>query len=243
MKAGFFIRLKLLAIAVTAFALVGCAEDVAVKPSSSTLDSGLLLNMPFNGNFQDEGPLALTSSSTSTPTLTADRHGNMFSAYDFTGASSNFIEVAHVPELSPPVYSQSVWFAINNIGVTRQDFLIGKGVSYEIHTSGATTDDIRVISAGFPDAYLDSATGTITAGWHHVVATYDGVTIQIYYDGALLIEQSGYASIVDNTLNTTNLFLGIRAGGGGLPLDGQLDDVRMYNRVLSAAEVAALYNM
>ena len=86
---------------------------------------------------------------------------------------------------------------------------------------------------------------TVTDGnWHHVVGTYDNVTSRIYIDGILSastpVGGGSYAGY-----DQPNVFL----GGLGHPnahgaayYVGALDDFQLYDRALSAAEVATLYN-
>jgi hypothetical protein len=86
---------------------------------------------------------------------------------------------------------------------------------------------------------LDSSASYPTNGntWVHVVATYDGATIRMYINGVLDNSKNDQFSIAVN-----NLGLGIGAQDDGFrPLDGALDDVRVYSQALSAAEVQALY--
>jgi len=75
--------------------------------------------------------------------------------------------------------------------------------------------------------------------WHHIVGTYDGLIQKIYVNGELKSSQSVSITPV------TTYDLGIGAClfcGPGQFTKGVLDDVRIYNRALSAAEVAAIYN-
>lgn len=87
-----------------------------------------------------------------------------------------------------------------------------------------------------------SATAPIPAvnQWHHVVCVGDGTSIKIYIDGRLA-STGGMATA--NYGTSTSPF---RIGGGGI-LDasgnfftGQIDDVRIYERALSAAEIGEL---
>jgi len=77
--------------------------------------------------------------------------------------------------------------------------------------------------------------------WHHWVGTYDANTniIKLYRDG--LLENSG---IMDGDyVGTGNLSIGATGGaGGGYLFKGQIDDVRIYDRVLSSEEVKYHYN-
>jgi hypothetical protein len=70
--------------------------------------------------------------------------------------------------------------------------------------------------------------------WASVIGTYDGAVLNEYVNGLLVASQPG----VFPALNTTSDFFIGRLVSGNLPFDGGIDDVRVYNRVLSAAEIA-----
>jgi hypothetical protein len=84
-----------------------------------------------------------------------------------------------------------------------------------------------------------TADGTYTDGeWHHLVATAaSGGELALYVDG----EPKGTRAI-DGPLYTGpgQTWIG-RSPGQDRPLNGAVDDVRIYDRVLSPAEVTALY--
>lgn len=87
---------------------------------------------------------------------------------------------------------------------------------------------------GFSDPTL-----LTTNAWHHVFVTYDGAEIRAYIDGVL----TGY-NLATGTLQwvgtTNNFFLGTTYDTSGEKFHGLLDDMRVYNRALSEAEVASL---
>ena len=69
-----------------------------------------------------------------------------------------------------------------------------------------------------------------------MAATYDGTTIKLYVNGSLQSSQNAYFQIGVN-----NAGLGLGAQDDGIsPMSGRLDDVLLYNRALTAAEIAAL---
>ena len=74
---------------------------------------------------------------------------------------------------------------------------------------------------------------------YHIVGTWDGVTDdgQLYVDGQL---DSSTETDYNNTATGTLVFFD--RSGTSDPWDGELYDVRIYNRVLSAAEILTLYN-
>lgn len=81
--------------------------------------------------------------------------------------------------------------------------------------------------------------------WHHLCATWDGTDgaggISLYLNG---VSVSSATYVVTGTSNDAANNLNIGAGSGATDQfhDGGLDDVRIYNRVLSSSEVLMLYN-
>lgn len=71
--------------------------------------------------------------------------------------------------------------------------------------------------------------------WHQVVATYDGIAARIFIDGQLHAEQAYAESPV---LSAGPLTIG--GGCGESPLNGSIDEVRIYNRAFSIDEIAVL---
>ena len=79
---------------------------------------------------------------------------------------------------------------------------------------------------------------TIEEGkWYHVVGTYDGSEMRLYVNGELKDTKSVSGSIITNDAPVSI---------GRLPAydywNGTIDEVRIYNRALSAEEISDLYN-
>ena len=89
---------------------------------------------------------------------------------------------------------------------------------------------------------VDYSTGGIAAlslnTWSHLAATYDGTTIRLYVNGV----EAGTAAGAGALPESANP---LRIGGNavwGEYFKGRIDEVRIYNRALSAAEITADMN-
>lgn len=86
--------------------------------------------------------------------------------------------------------------------------------------------------------------------WHHVAAVYDGTDKILYVDGAEVartVNAHGGAALGENIVRYGFIGDGSEAGtfdGGrnNLYYDGQYDEIRLYEGVLSADQIAAEYN-
>ena len=74
-------------------------------------------------------------------------------------------------------------------------------------------------------------------GWHHIAITYDGSYVRAYVDGVEL--NSG--NFTD--LNTTDSGIEFGRSRGSSYSNTVIDEVRIYNRTLSADEVTRLYKL
>lgn len=113
---------------------------------------------------------------------------------------------------------------------------------YELSLSSSGKVFVRFNQKSSDNAFrVDSTTSYPSNGstWMHVAATYDGATIKLYINGNL--NASKNASL---TIGTNSVGLGLGAEDSGVaPFKGQLDDVRIYNHVLTDAEVKTLSDL
>ncbi len=87
------------------------------------------------------------------------------------------------------------------------------------------------------DTYgLFGATTLSLNQWHHVAGTWDGVTARVYVNGVI---DGSWARAAPIGIDTRPVFLGGRSGATDIT-SGPVDDVRFYERALTAGEVASL---
>lgn len=76
------------------------------------------------------------------------------------------------------------------------------------------------------------------SGWHNLLGVYDGVNVTLYWDG----EEKAFTPLTGNTTNESfSVLFGDHSGGSSLPLSGSIRSARIYNRALSAEEIAWSY--
>ena len=89
---------------------------------------------------------------------------------------------------------------------------------------------------------IEQAVADVADGnWHHVVCTYSNQVLQLYYDGQLKQEKATHNAL--NIADGSEFVIGNNdpRNASTHNYDGDIDDVQVYNRVLSAAEVADEY--
>ncbi len=82
--------------------------------------------------------------------------------------------------------------------------------------------------------YLDSGRTPTVGQWQHVAATYDGAVARIYIDGV----ETASAPFTGNVGDSNTWRVGAFGSPAGGFFDGLVDNVRIYDRALSASEIA-----
>lgn len=201
---------------------------------------GLVAYYPFNGNTNDESGLGGPAGTVTRATLDRDRCGRANSAYRFPGVSS----IVMAPNARLPVGAAprtlALWVNTTDRSAADYHTIANWGEGVRLHRFGLALDRERLLfTAELVGVY---ATTSPTDGrWRLLVATYDGVTVEVSVDGAV----EGRMALALDTVRQQLVF-----GRAVLDLEasalqyytGLIDDVRIYNRVLTPTELTALYN-
>ena len=108
-------------------------------------------------------------------------------------------------------------------------------------SDGAPVLRFRLKAGGTTDTVI-ATSGVITENqWIHIVAVYDGSSMKLYKDGVEVGNRAKSGSInIDNTVST---WIGGNPPSATVrPWDGQIDEVKVYGRALSSAEVSTMAN-
>ncbi|MEK7174650.1 MAG: LamG domain-containing protein, partial [Patescibacteria group bacterium] len=127
----------------------------------------------------------------------------------------------------------SFWMKADTVSTGYRDLVgISAGDPTRFHLN--TTDNSIIWYSVYGGSSIYSGVIPQVGVWYHVVGTHDGQTANVYVDGILKSSSTSSGTSFTST--------GLRVGADTEVFDGQIDDVRIYNRALSAAEISALYN-
>lgn len=112
---------------------------------------------------------------------------------------------------------------------------------FYVDTSGANRLKFRGGGVGGDTCVVDLAGNVTNSQWNHFAVTTTGTSGKIYVNGVLKKDDTVVA-IVDGTTAGTNDILLSTYDGTLYPFNGKMDDVRIYNRVLSASDIMELAN-
>ncbi|WP_345141781.1 LamG-like jellyroll fold domain-containing protein [Flavobacterium ginsengiterrae] len=223
--------------------LISSLSTLAQTLPSYVPANGLIAYYQFNGNANDISGNAFNGNVTSA-VLTTDRFGNTNNAYSFNGVNS-FIDavIANLPNGNTS-RTISGWFKTNDT------FSEPNKIDVSIFDSGKLTSLQRLNLSLYSKGYLQMVTGPNAGGfyinnfnyvnddWYFFTLTYDGTKLSIFVNGKFVD-----ASTVN--LNTVgSIFrIGQRISGDNIneAFKGTIDDIGIWNRVLTPEEISAMY--
>ncbi len=226
--------------------------------AQADLNKNLMAYYPFNGNAND------ASGNNNNPvfnnaTLTADRFGKPNCAYHFNGINT-YMKIPNRPGINMDnQITLSVWVRPTGFykGICHASAILSKGLGNYMPGDYVLRFDDALYSKGngCGDSICDTlhqnfrGTGTTLVHytpfiekdkWYSVVYTNDGTTARLYVNCQL-----AYATRFQESFSNTNdLFLGrIDDDFFSFWMNGDLDEVRIYNKALDSAAIFALCNM
>lgn len=207
--------------------------------------NGLIAYYPFNGNANDQSGNASNGTPTDV-TLTSDRFGAANTAYSFNGTSSNIEALIY----NIPIYNSprtiSGWFKTNDAFAAPNKYEIC------IFNYGILEKTQRLSLSVYSKGYLNVVNGPVFSDnsfyinnfdysnndWYFYTLTYDGSKASIFINGEFVSENIISLNTTGNTLK-----IGQRISGDTTDesFKGKIDDIGIWNRVLTQTEIIALY--
>ncbi len=167
--------------------------------------------------------------------------GRQFTALDFDGVDDHLVVATNLADTLGGTASLSFWLRTTQTGAVSSAGSPGvTGVAGNGGVQWGWLDDAGRIGFSVDDTLVARTVAQVNDGkWHHIVFTRDSATGAgtVYLDGVLSgaangatgLRSAGFASVAR-----------IESGGSPKYFQGRLDQVHIFNRVISSAEVSML---
>lgn len=222
---------------VSAFLLAGIVIIIFSKPSTMPAENGLVAYWKL-----DEGSGTTVSDDSgngNTGTIYGASwvDGKISKALSFNGTDT-YVEIPYSPSLDFDVLTWAAWVKADNtndpIGIVGKASTIDYAGEWATYIGGTPprAKFITLTSLGRTTLYGDTVLSE--GAWYHLAGTYDGSVMKVYVNGV----EDGSA----NQSGPLRLNMSMLIGRGGVTFyfNGIIDDVRVYNMVLSASEIQGL---
>ncbi|MDF1555615.1 MAG: lectin-like protein, partial [Deferrisomatales bacterium] len=226
----------------TCLALVCAILLTGAIGARADIDAGLVAYYPLNGTAHEW--------TGAVPDVNGTLDGGVNWATSLHGKAARFdgvddyIDIPFDPVLEPSVFSISLWFKTSVNG--RAGTLLtpdhtadcSHGYKLRIEPAGTVLFDMDPSSdCGSAPIVVRSTQPMNDGHWHHLVAVYDGA-LRLYADGVL--QGTPVSSTYAKSHASIRVGMQRRSVTDKLYLDGAIDEIRIYNRAVTAADVLEL---
>ena len=167
--------------------------------------------------------------------------GRQFTALDFDGVNEHLFVATNLASTLGGTASLSFWLRTTQIGAVSA--ATAPGIAGVVGAGGAQwgwIDDTGRIGLSVDNTLVARSTSAVSDGqWHHVVVTRDSASGvgQVYLDGVLSATATGASGLRSGAFTS---LARIENGVSPKYFQGRLDQVYVFNRVITGAEVATL---
>jgi hypothetical protein len=223
----------------------------------SNLQQGLVDYWPFCGNANDESGNG-NDGTVNGATLTEDRFGNAGSAFEFSEAEQNSIDVGNNPNFnfeSNSNFTISLWTKNNSV-LSINSYAIG----YYMYKGNGGGDNKKWLFGDFASPYSNGNFAYVfhsndelgnsnwlgdsithepdLIDWNHIVISKEDSIFHLFKNGQLINNET--IDNYPNYYNDSNLFFG---RGENVTMNAKLDDIGIWTRALTPEEVQELYTL
>ncbi len=215
--------------------------------SCAPAPSGLISWWPGEGDAHDVGPGANNGAITGADGVVffgpaKVNQGFLINNPSFD-PSPQFIQVPHKANLNlTSAVTLESWVKLNSTPAPAADFVVAiKGANFEnygVYITNAGEISFQYFDgANFPTV-TSSGAGLSTGALYHIAVTVDATAIKFYVNGVLVSQSAGVAQLVPNT----EPFQIAADPPFGNNFDGTIDELTLYNRALTLAEIQSIFN-
>jgi hypothetical protein len=231
----------------TTYYYVVSATNSVGESSNSTLVSVTPTDLMNHWKFDEGSGMVATDSAggdngtlASTASWTA---GKVSGAMHFNGTSNSYVSLPAGLVTNLNDFTIATWVKVDTNATWARifDFGIGTGnYMFLAPASGGNTLRYAITTSSTGgEQQINNSTVLSTGVWHHVAVTLSDTNGILYLDGAAVGTNSNMTLRPSTLGNTTQNYFG-KSQWADPVLIGNLDDFRIYNRALSAAEISSL---
>lgn len=221
-----------------------------------------ILHLTLNGNLDDTGTAGITGItkgasatwSTNVPPNGATESYSSNSTSDTDQSSVVTIPTSTALTPASGSFTMTFWLHADSVGWAGNGMCIydkedlGTNSGIIVSTSNLGSSARLFVQVNNYNLFTTASGISYVGKWVFAAVTYDGVKTVTTYQGL----EGSYTGLLGSTdmgvttgavkSNTIDAILGYRQSYGGRALDGQLSDFRLYDGVLEATAIEAIYN-
>ena len=233
------------------------SDGALVTIIADNINDGLIGHWKLNGN-EDENLVAIDSSQSfldaellefldGDPEWWVD--GQIDGSLKFTSENKNFAVVSEYEKPSNALtISAWVWASSSEPwGSILKNWGDGKAGQFHfgLNASGQQLSNYISTSAGKSYSVTEDESFPLES-WQHVVTTVDGLSVKIYRNGKLVGSTPYQGALVENELQSIGIGAKLNDDGswvsdGAGYWNGKMDDIGLWNRALTNAEILGIY--
>jgi len=210
------------------------------------ISSGLVAHYKFDGNANDSsgnGYNAIESGGVSYVS------GKYAQATSFDGDNGKYIYTTLNPltGIGTSDFTISVWTKFNKV-TDNWIYFLGEnlyggeeGIRALISNDSTVKIQITDLTTGSSNSStIVSSTVLSTDTWYHIVMSRNNSVAYLYVNAVLNGSISSIQSLTSNEFSNS-ITVGVRPTNWNYPFNGQIDELKIYNRALSESEIQELY--
>ena len=158
-------------------------------------------------------------------------------ALGFNG-TTGYVSLGDPSALQPQQVSVEAWVNTTSTPGSLNTIVRKRGYGYDLYLNQNGTPRFNIIDSNVNVYTVTGATSVADGHWHYLVGTYNGSQVCLYVDGV-----AAGACQTAGTIYYSSDMVAIGRDGGyaGNYFAGRIDEVAIYGRVLSAAEIQGHY--
>ena len=227
---------------------------------TGSIGQNVVAYLPFDGDYNDYSGLRNHGIPKGSPSFSPGRVGqSLHFQTTADGVIRNYVSLGYPDSLKFGVnsFSVSIWVNYTNQVddpslISNKDWNSSSNIGWGLFTQNGGNFRVNVTGTprGSGNKYDTTFSQIIRDGkWHQVVCTFwRGQTVSTYVDGVLVntkafnITGSVDTDSVGFSINIGQDGTGTYTDGGSAAVEGDIDEVVLWNRVVTEQEVALLYN-